>query len=541
MRGRGGGVGMVQRCDLLIRAGTVVDGTGAPGRPADVAIRGDRIAVVGRLEEWRGEVEVDASGLAVAPGFIDMHSHSDLALLVNPNAESKLRQGVTTEVTGMCGFSPAPARGEGKDAIREMFGQWGREVEWTWGGFGEYLEALRSRPASVNVFPVVGHGIIRAGVMGEDDRPPVGQELEAMREAVREAMEEGARGLSTGLVYAPGMFAKTDEVAALAREIAPFGGIYFSHIRGEADGLLSSIAEAVEVGRQAGVPVQIAHLKRDGRRNWGKAGEALAALERARQEGVEVSYDVYPYTAWNTGLGQMLPAWVREGGLEAMLGRLRDPATRERIAEELAAAAEGDPGRWGLRMIAAVETEANRRLQGMTLAGVAEGRGAPPELVVMDLLVEEGGHVSMVGFGMDERDVKEIIAHPIGMIGSDAAAVAPYGTLGLGHPHPRSYGTFPRVLGHYVREEKALSLEAAVAKMTGRPAEKLGLKDRGRVAPGMAADVVVFDPRAIADRATYQGPQQYPAGIHYVIVNGVVELEGEEHQGRHPGRVLAGG
>jgi len=529
---------MAEGCDMLLQGGMVIDGTGAPARRAEVALRGDRIAAVGDLAGWQASQTLDVAGLVVAPGFIDMHSHSDLALLINPKAESKLRQGVTTEVIGQCGFSPAPCPRGKQTEIREAFGQWGREVDWTWGSFGDYVAALRAHPASVNIAPVVGHGIVRAGVMGEEDRAPTAEELAGMRASVRQAMAEGAVGLSTGLVYTPGMFAKTDEIIALAKEIAPFGGIYFSHIRGEADGLLNSIAEAVEIGRQAGVPVQIAHMKSEGQQNWGKSVAALAAIDRARAEGVDVSFDVYPYTAWNTSLAQMLPAWAREGGIDAMLRRLADAGDRERLRHELNQAAAADPGRWERRMVASVDSEPNRFCQGMTLAQIAAHHRLHPEDVVLDLLLEEQGHVSMVGFGMHEDDVKRIIAHPVAMIGSDASAMAPYGALGTGHPHPRSYGTFPRVLGHYAREEKVVSLEAAVAKMTSKPAEKLGLTDRGRLAPGMAADIVVFDRDTVADRATYQEPHLYPAGIHYVIVNGVVELEGEKHNDRRPGRVL---
>jgi len=529
---------MTEHCDLLLRDGMVVDGTGSGARRGEVAIRGDRVAAVGDLPGWQAKTALDVSGLVVAPGFIDMHSHSDLSLLINPNAESKLRQGVTTEVIGQCGFSPAPAPGARRGELRAMFGAWAQEVDWTWGSFGEYLAVLRARPASVNVAAVVGHGVIRAAVMGEENRAPIGAELEQMQQAVREAMEAGAFGLSTGLAYVPGMFATRDEIAAVARAMAPWRGVYFSHIRGEDERLLAAIGEAVEIGRQAGAPVQIAHLKSEGRANWGKAETALAAIEGARQEGVDVSFDVYPYTAWNTGLSQLLPAWAREGGVEAMVKRLGYPEVRLRLRGELAAAAATDPGRWERRMVASVESEANRPLQGMTLAEIAARRQVPAEEVVLDLLAAERGQVSMVGFGMSEEDVTRIIAHPVAIIGSDAAALATYGTLGQGHPHPRSYGTFPRVLARYVRELKALPLEAAVAKMTSRPAEKLGLSDRGKIAAGLAADLVVFDPAAIADRATYQAPHQYPAGIHYVIVNGVIELEGEKHYGRRPGRVL---
>ncbi len=525
---------------ILIRGGAVVDGSGAPPRRMDVAVTGDRIAAVAGLAEWTADTILDAAGLVVAPGLIDMHSHSDLALLINGRAESKIRQGVTTEVTGMCGWSPAPAPEERREEIRKDAGAWGREVEWTWGSFGEYLEALRRSGTSVNVAPVVGHGAIRSAVMGEEGRAPTADELKAMQREVARAMEEGAFGMSTGLVYAPGMWADTDEVIALARAMAPADGIYFSHIRSESDKLLEAIEEAVRIGRETGVAVQIAHLKAEGTRNWGKTEQALETIEQARERGVEVSYDCYPYTAWNTGLGQLLPAWAREGGTEAMLARLTDPETRARIRGFMTENAAADPGRWERRMIASVESEERRALQGMTVAQIVAQQGGAPEEVVIGLLLAEQGRVSMVGFGMCEEDVKRVVAHPVGMIGSDAASLAAYGVLGKGRPHPRTYGTFARVLGHYVRDEKALTLEAAVRKMTALPAAKLRLKDRGLLAPGLAADICVFDPSTIADRATYQQPQQYAEGVKYVIVNGVVEVEGEEHRNRRPGRALRG-
>jgi len=530
-----------RRADVLLRGGTVVDGTGSPGRGADVAIVGDRIAAVGDLSDSEGAVTLDASGLTVAPGFIDIHSHSDLALLINSRAESKLRQGVTTEVIGQCGESPAPCPEGRGDTGREFFGAWGEAVDWTWGSFADYLEALRGQGTSVNVAAVVGHSTIRAVIVGEENRAPTGEEQAAMEAAVEAAVSEGAFGMSTGLVYAPGMFAETEELIGLAAAAARAGGLYFSHIRGERETLLASIGEAVEIGRRAEVGVQIAHLKAEGRANWGKTGAALEALEDAQNSGVEVTFDVYPYTAWGTSLSQLLPAWAREGGRDAMVERLRDPGLRSRVGKELIAAAAADPGRWERRLLAFVGSEGNRALQGMAIGEIAAGRGAEPEEVVMDLLVEESGQAGMVGFGMCEEDVRRVISHPLAMIGSDSVAAAPYGLLGEGHPHPRTYGTFPRVLGRYVREEGVLSLEEAVAKMTSRPAAKLGLRDRGRIAPGMAADIAVFDAETIADRATYEKPHQYGVGVRWVIVNGVVELDGEVHQGRGAGRVLGRG
>ena len=526
-------------CHLIIAGGAVVDGTGAPKRTADVAVKEGRIAAVGDLSRWSADTTLDAQGLVVAPGFIDMHSHSDLALLLNPRAESKLRQGVTTEVIGQCGSSPAPSPLAQRDTIRELWGWMGREVDWTWESFGEFLDALRSKRASVNVVPLVGHSILRAGLVGQSDRPATPSELSAMQEAVRAALEQGAFGLSTGLVYAPGLFADTGEIIALAQAAAPLGGLYFSHIRGEGDTLLEAVAEAITIGREAGLPVQIAHMKAEGRANWGRTEAALAAIDAARESGdVDVTFDVYPYTAWNTGLSQLLPTWAREGGPEALVLRLRDPGARARIRRHIADEAAADPGRWDRRLLGSVVTETNQPLQGMTLAQIADQRHLAAEDVAMDLLVEEQGKVGMVGFGMCEEDVSRVIAHPSAIIGSDAAAAAPYGVLGRSHPHPRAYGTFPRVLGHYVRDQQLLSLEEAVAKMTSRPAHKLRLTDRGQLAPGLAADIVVFDPTTISDTAAYEAPHQYPTGIRWVIVNGLLELDGDTHQGRRPGRVL---
>lgn len=528
----------MQRCDLLVRGGAVVDGTEAPRRRADVAVQGDRIASVGALDEWVGEVTLEAAGLVVAPGFIDMHSHSDLALLIEGRAESKLRQGVTTEVIGQCGFSPAPAPRDRSAEWQGIPGWMAGHVDWSWESFGQYLAALGRAGISVNVVPVVGHNMVRAAAMGQYDRPPTSEELTAMRRAVQAAMAEGAFGLSTGLVYAPGVFAQADEIVALCQAMEG-RGTYFSHIRSEGAGLLEAISEAAQIGREAGVPVQIAHLKATPRPYWGRTEQALGLIEGLRERGeADVCYDAYPYTAWNTALAQLLPAWAREGGGEALAARLEDAATRARLRASLAEEAEADPGRWEQRIVGSVEGPENRDLQGLTLAAAAQRRRQAPEDLVLDLLLEERGEVGMIGYGMCEEDVRRVIAHPLGLIGSDAAAAAPYGVLGGTFPHPRTYGTFPRLLGRYVREERALSLEEAVAKITGRAAARLGLDDRGRIAEGMAADLVVFDPEGVADRADYAHPHVYPAGIRCVVVNGVLELDGEEHRNRRPGRVL---
>ncbi len=526
--------------DLLFTGGTVVDGSGDPPRRADVAIKEGRVEAVGDLSGWTARTSLDARGLAVAPGFIDMHTHSDLSLLVNPRAESKLRQGVTTEVIGQCGFSPAPAPEERRGVVRGMFGGLALDeaIDWTWNGLGDYLEVIRDRGTSVNVIPVVGHGTLRAIAIGLERRAPAASELSYMKSLLREAMEEGAFGVSSGLVYTPSAFADTEELIALAQVAARYEGIYFTHMRGEGVRGKAAVEEALRIGRESGARVQLAHLKCDGKEVWGHSGQVLDMLVQARDAGTPVCYDSYPYTAWNTGLVQLLPAWAREGGNDTIVERLCDPATREQVRQALVEETEADPGRWEQRLICAVLSEENRPLQGLTLAAIADLRMQPAEDVVMDLLVEERAAASMVGFGMSEEDVSQFVSSSFGTLGSDANAIAPYGTLGANHPHPRAYGTFVRVLGKYVREDRTLSLESAVAKMTRLAAEQLGLTDRGSLAPGMAADVVVLDPETVGDRATYQVPHQYPSGIRWVVVNGVLELDGDRHLGNRPGRVL---
>jgi N-acyl-D-amino-acid deacylase len=425
-----------RHADVLIRGGTLIDGSGDPGRPADVAIRDGRIEAVGEFDDWRADAMLDAAGLTVAPGFIDMHTHSDLSLLLNSRAESKLHQGVTTEVIGQCGFSPAPAPPDRRGAIRSLFGPWGQDVTWTWGAFADYLVALRNRGTSVNVVPVVGHGTLRAGSMGEDDRPAAEADLAQLRRAVEQALAEGAFGLSTGLIYAPGMFADTEELVAVASELAPVGGIYFSHIRSENLTLHESIAEAIEIGRRAGVRVHISHLKAEGRANWGQTERVLATIEEARSEGVDIGFDVYPYTAWNTSLAQLLPAWARVGGAGEIVARLTDEADRARLISEISAEAEADAGRWERRLLSSVETPTNRPFQGKTIAAIAAERGRSAPELVLDLLAEESLDAGMVGFAMSEEDVRRVLSHPLATIGSDAASQAPYGVLGESHPHP---------------------------------------------------------------------------------------------------------
>jgi len=523
-----------EEADLVISGGTLVDGTGAPGRRADIAIVGDRIAAVGAVDITGGD-RIDAGGLVVAPGFIDLHSHSDYLLLGNPAAQSKLLQGVTTEVGGNCGESPAPMVDEVARDTAEWLAKFGVHAEWC--DFAGFFSHLRSRGIAINFACLVGHGNLRATAMGYAGRPPTAEELDRMRAAATEAMRQGAVGVSSGLAYPPGCYADTEELIAVAEAVAPLGGFYASHIRNEGDRLLEAVGEALEIGRRAGVAVHLSHHKVTDPWNWGRVAESLAMIDAARAEGSAVTADQYPYLATSTGLAAALPYWVREGGREAMLARLRDPQMRVRAAAEMTKRARADD-HWDRLLIAAVETERNRRCCGRSLADIARHRAVSPPEAVFDLLLEEEARVAVVRFAMCEQDVERVMRHPWVAIASDASARATSGPLSEGRPHPRAFGTFPRILGRYVRERGVLSLEEAVRKMTSLPASILGIADRGVVREGARADVVVFDPAAIADRATYERPLEPPAGVYHVIVNGRLALSNGSITEARAGRVL---
>jgi N-acyl-D-amino-acid deacylase len=526
--------------DLLIQRARVIDGSGAPSFVADVAIRGDTIAAVGPSTAAQSRAIIDATGMTVAPGFIDLHTHSDYTLLVNPLAESKVHQGVTTEVIGNCGSSPAPLGDEAYPIIRaRMEQQYGLEVSWR--ALAGYLERLTEAGMAVNVVPLVGHGTVRSAVMGYAQRAPTAGELRRMQELVADAMAAGAFGLSSGLIYAPGCYADSDELIALVKVVGQAGGMYFSHIRGESDTVLEAAQEAISVGERAGVAVQISHLKTAGRENWEKTPALLDLLDRANASGLDVTGDMYPYTAAATSLGALLPPWVHEGGLANLLPRLRDPQVRARIRHDIEQGLDGwwNPLRatgWpGVQIARAAQ---HRSYQGMRFTDVAALRQQDPLEAALDVLLAEEGNAGVVLFMMGDAQVETILRHKRVMIGSDAGATAPYGVLGRSHPHPRAYGTFPRILGAYVRERGVISLEQAVWRMTGLTAWRLGLTDRGLVRPGYKADLVVFDAQRIADRATYDTPHAYPAGIRWVLVNGQVLLHEGERLPILPGRVL---
>jgi len=517
--------------DTVLRGATVFDGLGAPGRVLDVAITGDRITQVG-ANLPAGSEEIDLRGLALAPGFVDLHSHADLNLLIEPRAESRIRQGVTTEVTGQDGSSilytdVAEAR---QNAIwQERYG-----IPFDFRDIGGFLDRVsRTRPA-VNVASMVGHGTVRGAVIGGADRPATPAEINLMRSIVRDALSQGAVGLSSGLEYTPGAFADREELIALAEVLQGTGLPYASHMRNEDDSLLGSVEEAIDVGRRAQVPVQISHLKAQGRRNYWKAEIALEMIEAAASDGVDVHFDRYPYIAYATGLTNLFPAWSREGGSTALFRRLGDPTEGARIREAAIdkVALLGD---WNSVQITSAGAE-TAWARGRRMGELAEERGVDPLALAIDLLRANDGSVGMVGFGMSEENTARFLAHPRSMIASDGGAFAPYGPLSSGSPHPRGYGTFPRVLGLYVRNRGDLGLAEAIRKMTSAPARKVRLTDRGVIRAGAYADLVAFDPGAVMDAATFADPHQYPVGIPHVIVNGVVTLRDGEHTGDRAGR-----
>jgi len=484
--------------DLLIRNGTVIDGTGRPGVTADVAIEGDRIMAVG-VATGQAKQMIDASGRIIAPGFIDVHSHDDFALLDRPLCDFKIMQGVTTEVIGNCGFGAAPAGAAYKEYIRSFGAQlFGPTGSFSWETTDEFFRALAARAPSLNVAALVPHAAVRYSVLGAEKRAPSEQELARMRDLVREGMEAGAVGMSTGLYYLP--YTQTEEVIALAKVVGEYGGLYATHMRNEDKRLLDSINETLRIGEEGGVPVQISHHKAMGRENWGKVRESLALVDRARERGFDVSSDAYPYTAGSTALSALA-----KGGLLDLVS----PAD-----------------------VVVASTPTRHEYEGKTLEELCQTIRKPLKETVAQILAEEGEGVVAIIFGMDEADVRQVLAHPTTMIGSDGIPSVE------GKPHPRLYGTFARVLGTYARDERLFSLEDAIHRMTGFPARKFKLTDRGVVREGAFADLVIFDQNVIAEVGTYQEPRQYPPGVDHVIVNGKVTVTHGKHSGRRGGRML---
>lgn len=529
--------------DTILRNGTLYDGSGGAPYLGDVAIRGDAIAAVGNLGDAHGRREIDVTGFAVAPGFINMLSWATESLLQDGRSQSDIRQGVTLEVMGEA-ESMGPLNASMK---RDMVAQQGDiryDVKWT--TLGGYLEHLEKRGVSCNVASFVGATTVRVHELGYTDRAPTPDELRRMTRLVEQAMEEGAVGVSSALIYAPGFYAKTDELIALARAAGAHGGIYISHLRSEGNQFIEALEELLTIAREAKVAAEIYHLKAAGSNNWHKLDAAIERIEAARAGGMRITADMYPYTAGATGLDAAMPPWVQEGGYEAWSKRLQDPAVRERVKREMVTPtdaweslylAAGSPDR--VRLVG-FKNPKLKPLTGKTLAEVATLRGKSPEETAMDLVIEDGSRVTTVYFMMSEENIRKQLRLPWVSFDSDAPSMAPEGPFLRANPHPRAYGTFARVLGRYVRDEKILPLEEAIRRLTSFPAETLKLNRRGRLRAGYFADVVVFDPARIQDRATYDQPHQYATGVAQVFVNGVQVLKEGEHTGAKPGRFVRG-
>ena len=516
--------------DLIISGGHVVDGTGAPAVRADVLVRGGRIAELLPADAPRPDAEVlDATGLAVSPGFIDLHSHADFTLTGHPAADSAVHQGVTTLLGGNCGSSPFPMpRPSGSGSFL------GTNFDWSWTDLAGFAGAVAGDPPAINLATQVGLNALRTVVMGPERRPATPAELDRMRALVGEAAAQGAFGFSTGLIYAPGSYASTAEVTALATTAAEHGLLYSTHMRNEADLLLEAVTEALDTARASGVRLEISHLKAMGPANHGKVRQALFAIQQARADGVDVATDVYPYTASSTRLTSRLPGWALDGGESALLGRLGEPDTRARIAGELRARFGRDVDPAGV-VIAELPEGPYSGFIGRSLAEIGEARGVDPADAAMDLLAAHQANVAIVNHAMADADVETVLAHPLVSVASDGWTLRPSGD---GRPHPRSFGTFARVLGRYVRESGLLTLPEAVRKMTSLPASRMGLADRGTVRAGLVADLAVFDPATIADRSDFADPWRLATGVHHVLVNGVPVLRDGTPTGARPGRVL---
>ena len=524
--------------EILIRGGLVIDGSSRPGEIGDVAVRDGRIAALGRSLPESGAEVIDAKGLAVAPGFIDIKTHSDFTLPINPKAESKVRQGVTTEIVGHCGFSVAPVLPGRLELIRDYLSASAPWLPFRELGFPEYLDTFPA--TAVNAGMLVGHHTLRLNVMGMEARAPNAAELAQMSALLDEGLAAGALGLSTGLFTPPSSYAERAEIIALCQVVKRHNAAYFTHIRDESNRVVEAVEEAIDIARTCGVHVEIVHLKCSGMDNWGKAKRILEMIEAARAEGLAIDCDAYPYAAGSNPLKNLLPQWVQSGGVEAMLARLALPETRARIGAEIARDGLNNWGR--IPSWECVQISISPHLPqhaGQTVTAIAAARGREPIDLVCDYLIEDKGATRVLITSIAEDDIREIVRSPTALVGSDGNCVADYGIVAQGMPHPRFYGTFPRIIGHYVHDEHLLPLEQAVRKMTGATAQALRLRDRGLLKEGYRADIAIFDPADFNDRATYGKPHQYPSGARTtVLVNGVIVVEDARHTGALPGKVL---
>jgi len=531
-----------QTLDVIVRGGTIYDGTGRPGVKGDVGIKGDRIAAIGNLSKASASTVIDATGLAVAPGFINMLSHSESSLIVDGRSLGELKEGVTTQIFGESSMGPLNDRM--KQRRQQNQGDVKYDIGWT--TLTEYLVWLEKRGISQNIASFIGAATIREHVIGLEDKPPTAAQLDEMRELVRRDMEQGALGITTALIYPPAFFAKTEELIELCKVAAKYKGKYTTHMRSEGNQLLEAVQETIRISREAGLPAEIYHLKASGEPNWPKMDQVIKVIESARRQGVKLTADMYTYPAGGTGLDASMPPWVFDGGAEAAYRRLQDPEIRKKIAEAVRTPTNdwenlylltGSPERI---LLASFKSDALKPLTGKTLADVAKMRGKDPVETIMDLVLEDRSRIGTIYFLMSEENIKKQIRQPWVSFGSDASSMATEGVFIKSSTHPRSYGNFSRLLGKYVREDKVISLSEAIRRLSGLPATNLELDHRGFLKVGMFADIVVFDPQSIADRATFESPHQYSVGVRDVFVNGIQVLKNSEHTGAKPGKALWG-
>lgn len=529
--------------DLVIANGHVIDGTGSPWYTADIGIRGGRIAAIGELAGAAAKQRIDAAGKVVAPGFIDMLGQSEFTILVDPRLPSKIYQGITTEITGE-GNSAGPLVGDARVEAGQALEHYGVKADWQ--TLGEYFARLERQGIGINLASYVGATTVREVVIGAANRAPTAAELVRMRALVREAMEQGAVGVSTALEYAPAPFAGTDELIALAAEAAPYGGIYATHMRSEGDGMVAALEETFRIAREAHIPAEIWHLKVAGKKNWGRMPDVIRRIEAARAAGLDITADTYAYTAWFNEMSAFVPPWAHDGGIEKMVARLKDRKARARIIKDIQTPSGAWDNEWDevpgpeSILVGVVKNPALHSLQGQTIAAIAKSRGQDPLDTLLDILVEDHGFTQCAVFGMQEDDVALALAQPWVSINNDSSGTSPEGKLGEEHPHPRAYGTFPRILRKYVREEHRLSLEDAIRKFTALPAQRMRLTDRGVLKRGLWADVVIFDPATIADRSSFSSPNELAIGMRWVLVNGVPVIADGQMTGSKPGQVLRG-
>jgi N-acyl-D-amino-acid deacylase len=537
--------------DLIVKNGEIIDGTGDKSFRADIGIKDGQIEAIAPLGHQDTCPTIDAYGLVVCPGFVDIHSHSDFTLFVNQRGESKIRQGITTEVVGNCGFTAAPVTHEHFQDLLQYLANTviltdEEKERWKWSSQTDFLQEIQGQGFSFNIAPLVGHGTIRVAVMGFDKAKPEPDRMNRMLNLLEHEMDMGLFGLSTGLQYEPCLYADPNELVDLTRIVRKYGGVYAVHLENESEDVLQCISEAIEVASRSGVSLEISHLKAAFRSNWGKVDALLEKIDQAKKLGLDVDFDVYPYTAYGSGLIDLVPPWVREKGAVRMVEMLKDRSIRARVMSEMEEESEDweNPGYgcgWDNIRIALVKTDRNRKYEGMSIQQAAGDMGCSPVEATVRLMIEEDAAIKAIYFAMCEEDLETIMRHPDAIFCTDGRAVAPYGPLGRGSVHPRYYGTYPRILGRYVREKKVIPLEEAIMKMTYLPARKIGLQKRGLLREGYQADITVFDKKQVLDLATFDEPHRYSKGIEYVIVNGQIVIDKGEHTGELPGRILRKG